>query len=175
MTRSPSPAAGDRHGIIRLVPKRSRAKAWVLLVLILLLAVVGSVSYLGWRQTVPGVQVLSTPPRFLGQKTPLALVLEARRGNVAQVEVRVVQSGTPTSVAKQEGPLGRVFPGTLRVVDQPRQSRADTIEDPRNRRLDQRPQMRGDAECIRSSRGTHELGAELRGYLLVQLVRLPRG
>ena len=79
----------------------------MLLVLILILAVVGSVSYLGWRQTVPGVQVLSTPPKFLGQKTPLALVLEARRGNVARVEVRVVQSGTPTPVTKQEGPLGR--------------------------------------------------------------------
>jgi murein DD-endopeptidase MepM/ murein hydrolase activator NlpD len=79
----------------------------VLLVLILLLAVVGSVSYLGWRQTVPGVQALSTPPRFLGQKTPFTLVLEARRGNVTRVEVRVVQSGTSTTVTKQEGPLGR--------------------------------------------------------------------
>jgi len=95
------------RGIIRFVPQRSRAKVWVLLVVILLLAVVGSVSYLGWRQTVPGVQVLSTPPRFLGQKTTLPLVLEARRGNVARVEVRVVQSGTATPVTKQEGPFGR--------------------------------------------------------------------
>src|SRR2546426_2511154 len=107
MTRSPSPAVEVRHGIIRIVPQRSRAKAWVLFVLFLLLAVVGSVAYLGWRQTVPGVQAVSTPPRFLGQKTPFTVVLEARRGNVTRVEVRVVQSGTPTTVAKQEGPLGR--------------------------------------------------------------------
>ena len=107
MTRSPSPAVGVRHGIIRIVPQRSRAKAWVLFVLFLLLAVVGSVAYLGWRQTVPGVRAVSTPPRFLGQKTPFTLSLEARRGNVTRVEVRVVQSGTPTTVAKQEGPLGR--------------------------------------------------------------------
>ena len=107
MTRSPSPAVVARHGIIRLVPKRSRAKAWVLLVLILLLAVVGSVSYLGWRQTVPGVRPSSTPPRFLGQKTPFKLVLEARRGNVTRVEVRVVQSGTPDGGDQAGGALGR--------------------------------------------------------------------
>src|SRR5882724_1398889 len=107
MTRSPSPAGGARHGIIRLVPQRSRTKVWVLFVLFLLLAVVGSASYLGWRQTVPGVQAVSTPPRFLGQKTPCTLSPGARRGNVTRVEVRVVQSGTSTTVAKQEGPLGR--------------------------------------------------------------------
>jgi murein DD-endopeptidase MepM/ murein hydrolase activator NlpD len=89
------------------VPKRSRAKAWVLVLLILLLAVVGSVSYFGWRQTVPGVQALSPPPRFLGLKTPLTVVLEARRGNVTRVEIRVAQSGTSATVAKQEGTLGR--------------------------------------------------------------------
>ena len=93
--------------IIRLVPQRSRAKAWVLVLLILLLAVVGSVSYLGWRQTVPGVQALSAPPRFLGLKTPLTVVLEARRGNVTRVEIRVAQSGTSATVVKQEGALGR--------------------------------------------------------------------
>ena len=94
------------HGIIRLVPQRSRAKAWVLVFLILLLAVVGSVSYLGWRQTVPGVQALAPPPRFLGLKTPFTVVLEARRGNVTSVEVRVAQSGTAATVAKREAVLG---------------------------------------------------------------------
>jgi murein DD-endopeptidase MepM/ murein hydrolase activator NlpD len=92
---------------IVFVPQRSRAKAWVLLLLILLLAVVGSVAYLGWRQTVPGVQALSPPPRFLGLKTPLTVALEARRGNVTRVEIRVVQSGATATVAKQEGVLGR--------------------------------------------------------------------
>ena len=95
-----------RHGIIRFVPKRSRAKAWVLLLLLLLLAVVGSVSYLGWRQTVPGVQSLTTPPRFIGQKTPFTVAVEARRGNVARVEIRVEQSGKSTPVAAKEGALG---------------------------------------------------------------------
>jgi len=96
-----------RHGIIRPVPQRSRAKVWVLFLLMLLLAVVASVSYLGWRQTVPGVQSLSAPPRFLGQKTPFTVVLEARRGNVTRVEIRIAQSGKSTTVAKQEGSLGR--------------------------------------------------------------------
>jgi murein DD-endopeptidase MepM/ murein hydrolase activator NlpD len=81
-------------------------KAWVLVFVILLLAVVGSVSYLGWRQTVPGVQALAPPPRFLGLKTPFTVVLEARRGNVTSVEVRVAQSGTAATVAKREAVLG---------------------------------------------------------------------
>src|SRR2546426_5054848 len=90
-----------------VVPKRSRAKAWVLLVLILLVAVVGSVAYLVWRQTVPGVQSLTTPPRFVGQKTSFTVVVEARRGNVARAEVRIEQSGKSTPVATKDGGLGR--------------------------------------------------------------------
>jgi len=31
------------------VPKRSRSKAWLIVVLLVLLAAIGSVSYLGWR------------------------------------------------------------------------------------------------------------------------------
>ena len=90
-----------------VVPKRSRAKAWVLLVLILLVAGVGSVGYLVWRQTVPGVQSLTTPPRFVGQKTSFTVVVEARRGNVARVEVRIEQSGKSTPVATKDSGLGR--------------------------------------------------------------------
>ena len=96
-----------RHGIIRFVPKRSRAKAWVLLVVVLLVAVVGSVAYLIWRQTVPGVQSLTTAPRFIGQKTAFTVVVEARRGNVAPVEVRIEQSGKSTPVATKDSGLGR--------------------------------------------------------------------
>ena len=73
---------------------------------VLLLGVVGSVSYLGWRQSVPGVQAVATPPRFLGQKTAFTVVVEARGGNVAQVDVRVVQNTKSTSVVKQEGARG---------------------------------------------------------------------
>ncbi len=89
------------------MPRSSRVKVWVLVVLLLLLAVVGSVSYLGWRQSVPGVQSLTAPPRVVGQKTTLGVTLEARRGNVARVEIRVVQGGKSTVVAKQEGAFGR--------------------------------------------------------------------
>ncbi len=82
-------------------------KLGVLLILALLLAVVGSVSYLAWRQSVPGVQSLTPAPRFIGQKTTLTLTLEARRGNVARVEVRVVQDAKSTTVTRQEGAFGR--------------------------------------------------------------------
>jgi murein DD-endopeptidase MepM/ murein hydrolase activator NlpD len=79
----------------------------VLLVLVLLLAVVGSVAYLVWRQTVPGVQSLTTAPRFIGQKSSFTVVVEARRGNVARVEVRIEQSGKSTPVATKDSGLGR--------------------------------------------------------------------
>jgi murein DD-endopeptidase MepM/ murein hydrolase activator NlpD len=88
------------------VPRESRAKRWLLVVLLLLLAVIGSMSYLGWRQSVPGVRSLTLPPRFVGQKTPLTLTLEASRGNVARVEVRIVQGGKSSVVTKREGPFG---------------------------------------------------------------------
>ena len=79
----------------------------MLIVVVLLVAVVGSVAYLVWRQTVPGVQSLTTPPRFIGQKTTFTAVVEARRGNVARVEVRIEQSGKSTPVAAKESGLGR--------------------------------------------------------------------
>jgi len=89
------------------VPRESRAKTWLLVVLLLLLAVVGSVSYLGWRQSVPGVRSLTSPPRVVGQKTSLAVTLEASRGNVARIEIRVAQGGRVVVVARQEGAFGR--------------------------------------------------------------------
>ncbi len=87
--------------------RESRAKTWLLVVLLLLLAVVGAVSYLGWRQSVPDVRSLTSPPRFVGQKTPLAFTLEASRGNVARVEIRVAQGSRVAVVARQEGAFGR--------------------------------------------------------------------
>jgi murein DD-endopeptidase MepM/ murein hydrolase activator NlpD len=96
-----------RRGIIRFVPQRSRTKTWVLLVLLLIVAVIGSVSYLVWRQFGPGVQSVAAAPGFVGQKTPFTVVVEARRGDVARVEVRVVQAGKSTTVASKDGALGR--------------------------------------------------------------------
>src|SRR3989449_8378205 len=90
-----------------LVPRRSRAKVWSLIVLLVLLGVVGSVSYLGWRQSVPGVASLTPPPRFVGQRTALVFTLEAARGSVARAEIRVAQGASSVVVAKREGALGR--------------------------------------------------------------------
>src|SRR6058998_3377609 len=90
-----------------LVPRRSRAKIWSLIVLLVLLVGVGSVSYLGWRQSVPGVASLTPPPRFVGQRTALVFTLEAARGSVARAEIRVAQGASSVVVAKREGALGR--------------------------------------------------------------------
>src|SRR6059036_995196 len=90
-----------------LVPRRSRAKIWSVIILLVLLAVVGSVSYLGWRQSVRGVVSLTPPPRFVGARTALVFTLEAARGNVAHAEIRAVQGANSAVVAKQEGALGR--------------------------------------------------------------------
>jgi len=92
------------RGRIPLVRQRSRIRGWFVFVLALLLVVVGGVSYLGWRQSVPPVRVTVNAPRFLGHKTPLMVVLEATRGNIALAEVRVVQGGAPLVVAKREAP-----------------------------------------------------------------------
>ncbi len=59
----------------------------------LLLAVVGTVSYLGWRQYVPGVRAVTQAPRFLGHNASFTVTLEAARGNVRRAEVRIVQGG----------------------------------------------------------------------------------
>ncbi len=89
------------------MPKRSRSKAWLIVVLLVLLAAIGSVSYLGWRQSVRGVVSVTTPPRFVGHKTAFVFTLEAARGNVARVEIRIVQGGSSSVVAKQEGTFGQ--------------------------------------------------------------------
>lgn len=88
------------------VPQRSRVKLWVLVVLVLVLAVVGSVSYLGWRQSVPGVRVTLSAPRFLGQKTTFTVGLAAARGNIVGAEIRVVQGSKTVVVARPGAPLG---------------------------------------------------------------------
>jgi murein DD-endopeptidase MepM/ murein hydrolase activator NlpD len=88
-----------------VVQRRSRFPLFALL--FLLLVIVGGVAYLGWRQSVPGVRVGGTPPRFIGGKTPIALELEAARGQIARAEVRVVQAGKSTVVARQDTPVGK--------------------------------------------------------------------
>jgi len=86
-----------------VVPRRSRTKFWLVLALLLVVAAIGSVSYLVWRQSVPGVRVSATVPRFVGRKTPLTVVIEAARGRVATADVRVAQGGKSVVVARHDG------------------------------------------------------------------------
>ncbi len=101
------------------MPPRSRTNTLVLVVLLLLLAVVGTVSYLGWRQSVPPPTVTATPPRLLGHKTALPMTVAAAHGNVAGVEVRIVQGGKHAVAVKQDGVLGRrvELPLTLEIAN----------------------------------------------------------
>ncbi len=89
--------------MILVVPPRSRTKLWVYVVLLLIIAVVGGVSYLAWRQSTPGVSASLQAPRFLGHTTSFTVTLEAAGGRLRRSEVRVVQGGKPVTVASAEG------------------------------------------------------------------------
>jgi murein DD-endopeptidase MepM/ murein hydrolase activator NlpD len=89
--------------MILVVPPRSRSRLGLYVVLLLILAVVGGVAYLGWRQSTPGVSASLQAPRFLGHNTSFTVTLEAVRGSVRRGEVRVVQGGKPVTVATAEG------------------------------------------------------------------------
>jgi murein DD-endopeptidase MepM/ murein hydrolase activator NlpD len=89
-----------------VVPQRSRIRPWVILVVLLVFAIVAPISYLAWRQSVPGVRATVTAPKAIGHKPALTLSLAAARGNVARAEVRVVQDGKPVTVFTQETSLG---------------------------------------------------------------------
>jgi len=88
------------------VPARSSSKTWLLVVLVLLLAVVGSVSFLGWRQSAAAPRATLGAPRALGQKASLVVTVEAGRGSVATVEVRIAQGGKTATAVRREGGLG---------------------------------------------------------------------
>jgi murein DD-endopeptidase MepM/ murein hydrolase activator NlpD len=100
------------------VPSRSR-KTFILVVLVLLLLVVGAVSFLGWRQSVGPPTVTSAPPRMLGHKTVVPITIEAAHGSVAGVEIRVVQGTKQAVVLKQDSVLGRraELPATLEIAN----------------------------------------------------------
>ena len=81
---------------------RSGWKTWLLVTLILSLIIVGATSFLGWRQSVPGVRgALTPPPAFIGVRTPLALTLTAARGGVASFELRLVQGTQKVTAVRQ--------------------------------------------------------------------------
>jgi murein DD-endopeptidase MepM/ murein hydrolase activator NlpD len=74
--------------------------------IVLLLAGVGGVAYLGWRQSVSGVRVVSGLPRVIGHRAQTTLTLQATRGNIVSAEVQLVQAGKSIPVAKQEAAGG---------------------------------------------------------------------
>jgi len=81
---------------------RSSWKLWLALIVVPALLVVAAVSYLAWRQSVPGVRAeLAPPPRFVGLKTPLSLALSAARGGVQSAEIRITQGQGRAVVASQ--------------------------------------------------------------------------
>ena len=83
-------------------------KTWFSVTLILSLIIVGTISFLGWRQSVPGVRVaLVPPPAFIGLKTPLTLTLTAARGGVASFELRLVQGTQKVTAIQQAFPPPR--------------------------------------------------------------------
>jgi murein DD-endopeptidase MepM/ murein hydrolase activator NlpD len=84
---------------------RSRIVFRLVLIGIPVVLVAGVLSYLTWRQSVPGVRADFSPaPRFIGLKTPLTVTLQATRGGVRSVEVVVVQGGTRSVIAQQAFP-----------------------------------------------------------------------
>jgi murein DD-endopeptidase MepM/ murein hydrolase activator NlpD len=116
--------------MMRLVPRRSRARLFVPVVLVLGLAVVGAVSYLGWRQSVGDVRVAAAPPPLVGRATPLTFALEAARGNVARAEVRVTQGGQPVVLARHDGPPSRrvELAGTMEAIGASLREGTATVE-----------------------------------------------
>ena len=93
--------------MLGVVP-RSRWKFWLLLTVGLSFLVVGTISYIGWRQLVPGVSAsLGPAPAYIGLRTPLELTLAAARGGVQSVELRVVQGTHKVVAVRQEFPPPR--------------------------------------------------------------------
>jgi murein DD-endopeptidase MepM/ murein hydrolase activator NlpD len=82
---------------------RSRFRFWLLLIGLPVLLVGGAALLLAWRQGVPAVGAELTPAlRFIGVRTPLALVLRAHGGQVASAEVRLVQGQARVVLARQD-------------------------------------------------------------------------
>ena len=93
---------------------RARPRPWLIIVAVPVLLTVAAVSYLAWRQSVPGVRAELRPaPKFLGVKTPLGIDVRAARGGVQSIEVRVVQGSARAVVAQQA--FATPFPAEQRV------------------------------------------------------------
>jgi hypothetical protein len=96
---------------------RSRAKAWLILVVVPLALIGAAFAYLAWRQTRPGVTAALVPaPRFIGVRTPIALELRAPRGGVESVEVRLTQGQGHAVLAQQAFPAPAATQGVELTV-----------------------------------------------------------
>ena len=98
------PSPGQYDGRVA----RSGWKIWVLVTLLLGLLIVSSISYLGWRQSVPGVRAqLATPLTHIEIRTPLTLQLTATRGGIAALELRLVHGAQKATLLQRtfEPPL----------------------------------------------------------------------
>ena len=81
---------------------RSRIGFLLVPLVVVVVLVVGVVSYFAWRQSVPGVRAEFSPvPKFLGVRTPLTVRLKAARGAVQSVEIVVVQDQSRAVLAQQ--------------------------------------------------------------------------
>jgi Peptidase family M23 len=83
--------------------RRPAGKLSLVLVGIPAALVIGVLSYVVWRQAIPGVSVDIRPlPKFVGGRTPLAVSLRAARGGVRSAEVSLVQGEHRVSVGGQD-------------------------------------------------------------------------
>ncbi len=90
--------------MIHVVPRPPR-KTWLVVTLILSVIIVATISYLGWRQSIPGVSAtILPPPKFIGLKTTLILGLAATRGGIQSFEVRLVQGTQKVTAIQQTFP-----------------------------------------------------------------------
>lgn len=96
---------------------RSPWKTWVVTALVLALLIVGSISYLGWRQSVPGVQAkLEVPLTHIGIRTPFILDLAAARGGVAAVQIMVAQWPTKATLFEKTFDRPRASQQRLEII-----------------------------------------------------------
>ena len=116
--------------MIAVVRQRSRTKAWVFVVLLLLIAVIGSVSYLAWRQSVSVPVATVQAGKFIGHNASVTVTLEAARGQLQKAEVRIVQGGAATTIARPASPIGPkvVLPIALQPATLGLKEGAATIE-----------------------------------------------
>ncbi|HUG37154.1 MAG TPA: M23 family metallopeptidase [Candidatus Limnocylindrales bacterium] len=81
---------------------RSAWKLWLAVIVVPALLIVAGISYLAWRQSVPGVRAELAPiPRYIGVRTPLTVVLTAAGGGVKSAELRLVQGQGRVALASQ--------------------------------------------------------------------------